>query len=250
MLFALAVLLLQAAEAPAAVGSPQSVVDNSSVQIQAFSTTRTRLSVVSPDREPSSENGPRELAKELAPFSASLEAWRRLRLLSLSHIAEKDPATSAPTVKGLVQAQAASKRDALSAPQTNALLGGTPQGGASPFRVKTETGETKQLWYALLVMQHSAATFDAWSSRRVIQNGSGYEGNPLLRPFAHSSAFYPVIHVGPILFDYLGYRMTKSPNRVLRRFWWIPQLAGTVVHLWSGAHNLSVARRLRPGSIP
>jgi hypothetical protein len=37
--------------------------------------------------------------------------------------------------------------------------------------------------------------------------------------------------------------MRTSSNPVLRKLWWLPQLAGTAIHVWSGVHNLGVARR-------
>lgn len=101
----------------------------------------------------------------------------------------------------------------------------------------------RKLWWTLVVTQHAAAAFDAWTTRRLIANGWGKEVNPLLQPFARSDALYLVIHVGPAIQDYLGQRMRTSSHPVLRRFWWLPQLVGTALHLWGGFHNLGVARQ-------
>jgi hypothetical protein len=95
-------------------------------------------------------------------------------------------------------------------------------------------------WLALGITQHGAATFDAWSTRRVISSGQGQELNPVLRPFAGSGSLYAVMQVGPVAFDYLGRRMKTSQHEWVRRTWWVPQAVSTVFSLASGVHNLSV----------
>ena len=96
-------------------------------------------------------------------------------------------------------------------------------------------------WLALSIAQHSAATFDAWSTRRAINEGH-QEMNPLLRPFAGNASIYAVIQVGPSIFDYVGRRMQRSDKRLFREFWWLPQSLGTAASLFAGAHNLSVSK--------
>jgi hypothetical protein len=96
-------------------------------------------------------------------------------------------------------------------------------------------------WLALSIAQHGAATFDAWSTRRAINEGH-QEMNPLLRPFAGNASLYAAIQVGPSIFDYVGRRMQRSDKRVLREFWWLPQSLGTAASLFAGAHNLSVSK--------
>jgi hypothetical protein len=95
-------------------------------------------------------------------------------------------------------------------------------------------------WLALSITQHGAATFDAWSTRRVISTGQGRELNPILRRFARNGSLYAVVQVSPLLFDYVGRRMMTSHRDWARRTWWIPQVVSTIVLLASGAHNLSV----------
>jgi hypothetical protein len=104
-----------------------------------------------------------------------------------------------------------------------------------------------QLWRTLLVVQHGAAVFDAWSTRDAIQNGGAHEMNPLFRPFAGSNLIYPATQVGSGLLDFLGYRMMKSKKAWVRKIWWVPQVAGTAASLFSGAHNLAVAQGGPPG---
>lgn len=106
-----------------------------------------------------------------------------------------------------------------------------------------------RLWRTLAVVGHGAAVFDAWSTRDAIQNSGAHELNPLFRPFAGSGAVYAATQVGAGLFDYLGYRMMRSRKGWMRRFWWVPQLAGTVGSLLSGAHNLVFTRSGSPAPV-
>jgi hypothetical protein len=117
-----------------------------------------------------------------------------------------------------------------------------PSGAKVAFRPASEPEKVPtRLWSTLLIAQHGAAVFDAWSTRDVIQQGA-HELNPLYRPFAGSNLIYAATQVGPGLFDYLGYRMMKSKRGWERKLWWLPQVAGTVASLFSGAHNLSVSQ--------
>jgi hypothetical protein len=98
----------------------------------------------------------------------------------------------------------------------------------------------RRKWLALSIVQHSAATFDAWSTRQAISTGRYRELNPALRPFAGNASLYGAIQVGPLLLDCLGRRMMRSQYGLLRHTWWIPQAVSTAISLGSGAHNLSV----------
>ena len=91
-------------------------------------------------------------------------------------------------------------------------------------------------WLLLAIAQHSAATFDAWTTNRALARGY-VEENPLLRPVAGTPAIYGVIQIAPTLFDYVGRRM-RPPAGLLRRAWWLPQTLGMSVSLYAGAHNL------------
>ncbi len=92
-------------------------------------------------------------------------------------------------------------------------------------------------WLMLSAVEHGAATFDAWSTRRVIMNGTGYEMNPMLKPFANSNALYGAVQVAPLAFDYLSLRMLHSEHGWMRRMWWVPQSASTAASLFGGVHN-------------
>ena len=104
-----------------------------------------------------------------------------------------------------------------------------------------ETRGQRVAWYTLAVA-HGAAAFDAYSTRLAISGGYGTEGNPLLRPFAHSSALYAATQVSPAVMDLLGKRMMVSQHRWVRRMWWLPQAAGSGFSIGAGAHNMSVVR--------
>jgi hypothetical protein len=108
--------------------------------------------------------------------------------------------------------------------------------------VKVYTAERPRMsrsWLALAMVQHGAATFDAYSTRQAIGRGA-VEDDPLMRPFAHSGAIYAAIQVGPVLLDYVARRMQHSEYGMVRRIWFVPQTASTVGFVLSGAHNLSV----------
>jgi hypothetical protein len=94
----------------------------------------------------------------------------------------------------------------------------------------------------LSIAQHSAAAFDAYSTRAAVATGAS-EADPFMRPFAHSPGIYAAIQVGPAILDFAARRMQHSENSFIRRSWWIPQSASTGMFLFSGVHNMSVANR-------
>jgi hypothetical protein len=100
----------------------------------------------------------------------------------------------------------------------------------------------RKLWYTFMAVGHGAAAFDAWSTRRAISGNYGTESNPFLRPFSHSNAIYAATQVSPAVMDYLGRRMMTSSHPVLRRFWWVPQVAGAGFSFGSGMHNYSLVQ--------
>jgi hypothetical protein len=110
----------------------------------------------------------------------------------------------------------------------------------APFLRTYETRQQKKLWYTLTFAGHSAAVFDAWSTRRAVSRNYGTESNPLLRPFAHNGSLYVATQVSPAFMDYLGRRMMVSQHRWLRKMWWLPQTAGTGMSLAAGVHNVGV----------
>jgi hypothetical protein len=103
-----------------------------------------------------------------------------------------------------------------------------------------ESPRQRKIWYSLMAAGHGAAAFDAWSTRRAISSGYGTEGDPLLRPFAHSGAMYAATQVSPAIMDFIGRRMMTSNHGLMRRFWWVPQAAGAGFSFGAGVHNYRV----------
>ena len=110
------------------------------------------------------------------------------------------------------------------------------------FERPVPTPRQQKLWYTFMAAGHGAAAFDAWSTRKAISGNYGTEGDPFLRPFAHSNAIYAATQVSPAVMDYLGRRMMTSSHPTLRRFWWLPQVAGASFSFASGMHNYSLTQ--------
>jgi hypothetical protein len=104
------------------------------------------------------------------------------------------------------------------------------------------TPRQQKLWYTFMAVGHSAAVFDAYSTRRALSGNYGTEGNPLLRPFAHSNALYAATQVSPAVMDYVGRRMLTSSHPTLRKFWWVPQVAGAGFSFGAGMHNYALTQ--------
>ncbi len=113
---------------------------------------------------------------------------------------------------------------------------------SKPVRVIMPETYSRRSWMLLSIAQHSAATFDAYSTRVAVSNGAR-EADPMMRPFAHSPGIYAAIQVGPAVLDFAARRMQRSQNSFLRRTWWVPQTVSTGVFLFSGVHNMSVANQ-------
>ena len=104
-------------------------------------------------------------------------------------------------------------------------------------RSSYETQRERKIWYGLVAVGHSAAIFDAYTTRRAISGNYGSESDPLMRPFAHSNAMYFATQVSPAILDYLGHRMMTSEHQWMRRVWWVPQAAGSSLSISAGIHN-------------
>jgi hypothetical protein len=151
------------------------------------------------------------------------------------------PAAPALPNAPVAKAEAPADSDASTAVPVEAIL---PAGGAllnSPVKPAAhgsyETTRQRKIWYGLVAAGHSAAGFDAYTTRRAISGGYGVESNPIMRPFAQSNAIYFATQVTPAVMDYVGHRMMTSNHSWMRRMWWVPQLAGTSLSLGAGIHN-------------
>ncbi|MDR3721491.1 MAG: hypothetical protein P4L00_07820 [Candidatus Acidoferrales bacterium] len=153
--------------------------------------------------------------------------------------AEKDPAVNAPARLTAASLESTSQNSqALSTIRVPEPL------PSKPVRVIAAENEnySRRSWMLLSIAQHSAATFDAYSTRVAVSNGAR-EADPMMRPFAHSPGIYAAIQVGPTILDFAARRMQRSQNSFLRRTWWLPQTASTGIFLFSGVHNMSVANQ-------
>jgi len=117
---------------------------------------------------------------------------------------------------------------------------GAPVAPIHSSRARIIEMSSRRVWLGLSVAEHSTAAFDAWSTRRVLSQGYGYETNPLLRPFAGNASLYAAIQVSPAIIDYLSHRMMTSGHGWMRHTWWIPQVVSTAISVSSGVHNLGV----------
>jgi hypothetical protein len=106
--------------------------------------------------------------------------------------------------------------------------------------LRAEGRRNQRLWIGLGIASHSAATFDAWSTRHAITTAGAQELDPMLKPFAGNASLYAAIQVGPALMDFVGKKMMYSRNSWVRRMWWVPQSASFASSLFCGAHNLGV----------
>jgi hypothetical protein len=115
-----------------------------------------------------------------------------------------------------------------------------PEANDKRYAIRSaESAPARRNWLVLSVLEHSSATFDAYSTRQAISRGA-VEGDPLMRPFAHSSAIYAALQVGPVLFDVLARHMQRSQYGFERRTWWVPQTASTGMSIFAGVHNLNL----------
>jgi len=110
-----------------------------------------------------------------------------------------------------------------------------------PVKREAPTVVNTRNWLVMTAVQHSAATFDAWSTRNSISSGRGHELNPLMKPFAGSGAIYGMMQLAPLATDYLGRRLMRSRHSTLRKLWWLPQAAGSAGFMLSGVNNIRVA---------
>ena len=109
-----------------------------------------------------------------------------------------------------------------------------------PMRAVSEQRQNRE-WLVLSLAAHSAAGFDAWSTRLVISSmPQAREMNPLLRPFAGNASMYAAVQVGPTILDFVSHRMMNSRHGWIRHTWWLPQAVSAAVSLSSGVHNLGV----------
>jgi hypothetical protein len=100
------------------------------------------------------------------------------------------------------------------------------------------TPPNRKAWVALTLIQHSAATFDAWTTRHKLEQGGYRETNPLLKPFANNASLYVAVQGLPFAADFAAKRLQTSQRPIIRRLWWLPQAVQTVTSMYFGISNL------------
>jgi len=128
----------------------------------------------------------------------------------------------------------------VNGPRLDAFLRAGKPVTVSVSQLQREQRQKQRLWIGLGIAEHSAATFDAWTTRRDISRFGAQELNPLLKPFAGNASLYAAIQVGPVVMDYVGRRMMYNRHSWVRRMWWVPQTASFTASLFCGVHNLGV----------
>jgi hypothetical protein len=128
----------------------------------------------------------------------------------------------------------------VSGPTLNAFLRSGKPMTVSVGQLLDEEHHNRRIWMGVGIAVHSAATFDAWTTRRAISTSGAQELNPMFKPFAGNASLYAAIQVGPLVMDYVGKKMMYSRHSWVRRMWWVPQSASFASSLFCGVHNLGV----------
>jgi hypothetical protein len=153
-----------------------------------------------------------------------------------------EPVTPLNSAVSAVAAANADPSPATAALEPTPLISSYRPVYGPPVRAVSDRWQKRE-WLALSIAAHSAAGFDAWTTRKVLSSvPNSQESNPLLRPFAGNASMYVAVQVAPTILDYLSRRMMNSRHDVLRNTWWLPQAVSAVVSVASGVHNLGVYR--------
>lgn len=195
---------------------------------------------------------------QLAPMAHALPDVNLKAKIPVATAASADakPDQPKPTTLNASTISADANGNAFPAAFTMASLERSSQNGQSldtiripestpgkPAKIILPETHPRRAWLVLSIAQHSAATFDAYSTRQAVSKGAS-EADPIMRPFANSPAIYGAIQICPLVLDYAARRMERSQNSFLRHTWWVPQTAATGIFLFSGVHNMNVANSI------
>jgi hypothetical protein len=227
MVFAIAALLLQvtpavAAPAPAATVTVSSVTSNATpamntiAELKPFANSGGAAILATP-----SPDNAATVRVNVEPTTLENTDSKQKPAYNLSNVAMEEPQNS-------------KSFETIRIPEANP---GKPVGIKS-----AESYPSRKTWLALAIAEHSAAFFDAYSTRQAVSRGA-VEADPMMRPFAHSPAIYGAIQVGPVLLDLVSRKMQHSEYGFVRHMWWAPQTLATGTYLFSGVHNLGVMRQ-------
>lgn len=198
------------------------------------------------------------LLLQLAPMAHALPDVNLKATIPVTTAASADvkPDQPKPTTLNTSTISTDASGNAVPAAFTMASLESSSQNGQSldtiripevapgkPAKLILPETHPRRTWLVLSIAEHSAATFDAYSTRQAVSKGAS-EADPLMRPFANSPAIYGAIQICPLVLDYAARRMERSQNSFLRHTWWVPQTAATGIFLFSGVHNMNVANSI------
>ena len=159
---------------------------------------------------------------------AFLAALTAMLVAGPAALAQVGPPSAAAPLEPLPRAE-------LTPPAGIAAAGG--EAGA-PAPRPTAPGYSLGAFIALGVASHAASVFDAAITRAEVLHDGGYEENPLVRPYVRSYALFAVTQIGPFIYDGLGWLMTRSSHRWIRRLWWLPQTFNAVSEVATGLYDL------------
>ena len=234
MFWAMGALLLQFQAVPQVV-----VPAASGISGRAASTAHTRAALEAVEFQGGLQVQPAPVTPAAPPVSAQLMLGAVPASDGAVAAVALEPGRLVPTP---VDAGASAAASASPAPAASPAIAPVIAVSRPPvFAARVGRGQ-QRAWLGLAIVQHSAATFDAWSTRRAITRGGAQELNPMLKPFAGNRSIYAAVQVAPTLLDYLGRRMMISRHGFLRRTWWLPQTLGTAASLAGGLHNLGGVR--------
>jgi len=219
MILAVAALLFQFQSVPATISSIKTIP----------------VSTLPSSATPNSATVPGSSLKPVYISSETESSSTRMNVASVELVSENSKSASIRPVSF----------DSLQETQTLSTIHIPPP--ASPKENAIEraiNSPSRRQWIALAIVEHGAAGFDAYSTRQAVGHGA-VEQDPLMRPFAGSPAIYVATQVGPLLFDLLARHMQHSEYALVRRSWWLPQSLSAGISIFSGVHNLNVARSLK-----
>jgi hypothetical protein len=186
-----------------------------------LSFTAEKVALIQPANSASANFSPTEALLPLTPVSS-------------------DIAVQPPPDPGSATLPSAPEPVVANAPAPIAFLRPSKPMTVSVAQLAEENRRNQRIWRGLAVASHSAATFDAWSTRHAITTAGAREMDPLLKPFAGNASLYLAIQVGPAVMDYVGKKMMYSRHTWVRRMWWVPQSASFAGSLFCGVHNANV----------
>ena len=157
-----------------------------------------------------------------------------------------DVSIQPPPVFDSAELPTAAEPASVNGPTLNAFLRSGKSMAASVGQLLGEERHKDHLWMGFGIAAHSAATFDAWTTRHAITTVGAQELNPLLKPFAGNASLYGAIQVGPLVVEYVGKKMMSSRHSWVRHMWWVPQSASIASSLFCGVHNLGVHQTRKP----